>query len=170
MSVLVVINDPMNRSRTRSVVKCNPICSLVLSGLFIWLARPSVAECALGPATGTSLRLNLTSAAGTGDAVSRYGVSGTTKAEARKIDHGEPSALNLLGIRYAKGQGVKRNPGIAMRFFLPPPCKASRQRWPILEPFTKWVSQDTPIIFAHMPGCELPCSLACSKKTMTQPF
>jgi len=30
----------------------------------------------------------------------------------------EPSALNLLGIRYAKGQGVKRNRGLAMRFFL----------------------------------------------------
>jgi TPR repeat protein len=30
----------------------------------------------------------------------------------------EPNALNLLGIRYAKGQGVKRNPGLAMRFFL----------------------------------------------------
>ncbi len=29
-----------------------------------------------------------------------------------------PSALNQLGIRYAKGQGVKRNPGLAMRFFL----------------------------------------------------
>src|SRR5277367_4591664 len=29
-----------------------------------------------------------------------------------------PSALNLLGIRYAKGQGVKKNPGLAMRFFL----------------------------------------------------
>ena len=27
-------------------------------------------------------------------------------------------ALNLLGIRYAKGQGVKRNPGLAMRLFL----------------------------------------------------
>jgi len=30
----------------------------------------------------------------------------------------ELSALNLLGIRYAKGQGVKRNPGLAMRLFL----------------------------------------------------
>jgi TPR repeat protein len=29
-----------------------------------------------------------------------------------------PSALNLLGIRYAKGRGVKRNPRLAMRFFL----------------------------------------------------
>jgi TPR repeat protein len=30
----------------------------------------------------------------------------------------DPSALNRLGIRYAKGQGVKRNLGLAMRFFL----------------------------------------------------
>lgn len=30
----------------------------------------------------------------------------------------ELSALNTLGIRYAKGLGVKRNPGMAMRFFL----------------------------------------------------
>jgi hypothetical protein len=28
------------------------------------------------------------------------------------------SALNLLGIRYAKGRGVKKNPRLAMRFFL----------------------------------------------------
>jgi hypothetical protein len=27
------------------------------------------------------------------------------------------SALNLLGIRYAEGQGVKRNPRKAIRFF-----------------------------------------------------
>jgi hypothetical protein len=30
----------------------------------------------------------------------------------------ELSTLNLLGIRYAKGQGVKRNPGLAVRLFL----------------------------------------------------
>src|SRR6202142_2375896 len=30
----------------------------------------------------------------------------------------ELSALNLLGIRYARGQGVKRNPALAKRFFL----------------------------------------------------
>lgn len=30
----------------------------------------------------------------------------------------KPSTLNLLGIRYAKGQGVKKNPALAMRFFL----------------------------------------------------
>jgi TPR repeat protein len=42
-------------------------------------------------------------------AVSRY---------ANEINQGEMSALNLLGIRYARGQGVKRNPGMAMRFFL----------------------------------------------------
>jgi TPR repeat protein len=36
----------------------------------------------------------------------------------RTADLREPSALNLLGIRYAKGQGVKKNPRLAMRLFL----------------------------------------------------
>jgi Sel1 repeat len=35
-----------------------------------------------------------------------------------EIHQREPGALNLLGIRYAKGRGVKKNPGMAMRFFL----------------------------------------------------
>lgn len=33
-------------------------------------------------------------------------------------DQGDLSALNQLGIRYAKGQGVTRNRELAMRFFL----------------------------------------------------
>jgi TPR repeat protein len=51
-------------------------------------------------------------------AVNRYGVSTRPKAEGSEFDQRELSALNLQGIRYAKGQGVKRNPGMAMRFFL----------------------------------------------------
>jgi TPR repeat protein len=39
-------------------------------------------------------------------------------AERRDFDQAELSALNLLGIRYAKGRGVKKNPRLAMRFFL----------------------------------------------------
>jgi TPR repeat protein len=35
-----------------------------------------------------------------------------------EFDQRELSELNLLGIQYAKGQGVKRNTGLAMRFFL----------------------------------------------------
>jgi TPR repeat protein len=35
-----------------------------------------------------------------------------------EFDQRDLSALNLLGIRYAKGQGVNRDPRLAMRFFL----------------------------------------------------
>ena len=50
--------------------------------------------------------------------VSRYGVPMGPTAQGSEFDQRELSALNLLGIRYAKGQGVKRDPRIAMRFFL----------------------------------------------------
>ena len=40
------------------------------------------------------------------------------EAKGEEFDLRELSALNLLGIRYAKGQGVERNPRLAMRFFL----------------------------------------------------
>jgi hypothetical protein len=35
-----------------------------------------------------------------------------------ELDQRELSALNLLGIQYVKGRGVKRNPLMAMRYFL----------------------------------------------------
>jgi hypothetical protein len=35
-----------------------------------------------------------------------------------EFDQRELNALNLLGIRYAKGQGVKRDPRLAMKYFL----------------------------------------------------
>jgi hypothetical protein len=116
MSVLVEMADPTNHSRTGVNVKSDNICSLILVGFCIWAPRPSVAECA--PESRTSTSLQLISATGADDDVSRRGVSGTPKTTARTIDQGTPGALNLLGIRYAKGQGVKRNPGMAMRFFL----------------------------------------------------
>jgi TPR repeat protein len=49
---------------------------------------------------------------------SRYGSSIGPTSQGSEFDQRELSALNLLGIRYAKGRGVKRNPRIAMRFFL----------------------------------------------------
>lgn len=66
------------------------VCSLVLAIFCIWVLRPSVAECAPHARATASPR----------------------------HPQRELSALNLLGIRYAKGQGVKRNPGLAMKFFL----------------------------------------------------
>jgi Sel1 repeat len=89
MRVLNVIAAPMNHSRAGTIVKSgSSVCSLVLVSLCIWVLQPSVAECAPE--------------------------SRTTGAE---FDQ-ELSALNLLGIRYAKGQGVRRNPGLAVRLFL----------------------------------------------------
>jgi hypothetical protein len=79
-------------------VKSVNTCLLVLVGLFIWALDSS--------------------AAGADNAVGRYVVSTMPKSPGGEIDQLEPSALNLLGIRYAKGQGVKKNPGIAMRLFL----------------------------------------------------
>jgi TPR repeat protein len=66
--------------------------SLMLAGLCLWTLNTTAAE-------SQSIELRV----------------GARDGEA---DQRELSALNTLGIRYAKGQGVKRNPGMAMRFFL----------------------------------------------------
>ena len=90
MRVSNVIGAPINRSRAGTIIKSGfSVCSLILVSLCIWVPRPSIAECA----------------------------PERTIASPRQIP---PSAvaLNLLGIRYAKGQGVRRNPGLAARFFL----------------------------------------------------
>src|ERR1700722_83553 len=50
--------------------------------------------------------------------VSHNSVSIGPAASISKFDQRDLSALNLLGIRYAKGQGVNRDPGLAIRFFL----------------------------------------------------
>jgi TPR repeat protein len=72
--------------------------SLVLLSLCMWMPRLSVADPAPQSHTAASPRQTGPSNDGEFDQDLR--------------------ALNLLGIRYAKGQGVKRNPGLAMRFFL----------------------------------------------------
>jgi len=51
-------------------------------------------------------------------AVGRYDVLKAPRGEGSEFHQRELTALNLLGIRYAKGEGVKKNAGKAMRFFL----------------------------------------------------
>jgi Sel1 repeat len=46
------------------------------------------------------------------------GVLSVTNSRSSTVEQNSLSNLNLLGIRYAKGNGVERNPGIAMRLFL----------------------------------------------------
>jgi TPR repeat protein len=50
-------------------------------------------------------------------AAESHSMESRVSAEDGEADQ-ELSALNTLGIRYAKGLGVKRNPGMAMRYFL----------------------------------------------------
>jgi hypothetical protein len=84
------------------------ISSLVLMGLCTWTICPSPAESFSSEShANASPRANL--------AVTRYGLASTPKAPGGQR---ELSALNLLGIRYAKGEGVKKNARMAMRFFL----------------------------------------------------
>jgi TPR repeat protein len=84
-----VIAAPTNPSRAAKRGRFSS-WSLVSLGLCIWVLCPSFADCA--PASRT--------------------------AASSPLDQRELIALNLLGIRYAKGRGVKRNPGLAVRFFL----------------------------------------------------
>lgn len=51
-------------------------------------------------------------------AAESHSMEARVSAEGGEADQLELSALNSLGIRYAKGVGVKRNPGMAMRYFL----------------------------------------------------
>jgi hypothetical protein len=117
MRVLNVIAVPMNHSRAGTVIKSRfPVCSLVLVSVCIWVLCPSVAECAPERTTASPRQIP-PPAAGTVELAGRFGGSVTRKSEGAEFDQ-ELSALNLLGIRYAKGQGVKRNPGLAVRLFL----------------------------------------------------
>jgi len=117
MRVPNVIAAPINRSRAGTIIKSAfSVCSLILVSLCILVPRPSVAECAPERTTASPLQIP-PSAAGTVKPASRFGGSVTRKADGAEFDQ-EMVALNLLGIRYAKGQGVKRNPGLAARFFL----------------------------------------------------
>jgi hypothetical protein len=117
MRVPNVIAVPMNHSRAGKIIKSGfSICSLLSVILCIWVLSPSVAECAPERTTASPRQIP-SSAAGTVKPASQFGGSVTRKADGAGFDQ-DLSALNLLGIRYAKGQGVKRNPGLAVRFFL----------------------------------------------------
>jgi TPR repeat protein len=119
MSVLNVIAAPMNHSPAGSIVERGfSVRSLVLMSFCIWVLPPSVAECAPESLTTASPRQTPPSVAEAVKPATRFGGSVTQNAEDDEFDRGELSALNLRGIRYAKGQGVKKNPGLAMRFFL----------------------------------------------------
>jgi hypothetical protein len=85
--------------------------SLVLAGVCMWTLDPSAAL-SFSPESHVSAPPRAIFA------VSRYAVLSTPIAQRREFDQRELSALNLLGIRYAKGEGVKRNTRMAMRFFL----------------------------------------------------
>jgi hypothetical protein len=95
-----VIEAPTSHSRAETTLKAGfSIGSLALLSLCIWMPRLSVADHAPEPHTTASPRQ-------------------TRPSDDSKFDQRDLRALNLLGIRYAQGQGVKKNPGLAMRFFL----------------------------------------------------
>jgi len=100
-------------------VKSVTTCLLVLVGLFVSTLDPSAAD-SFAPESyaSSAFRPIFSSATEADDDASRYAVSTTPNSAGSKIDPLGLSTLNLLGIRYAKGEGVKRNPGMAMRFFL----------------------------------------------------
>ena len=77
--------------------------------------------CSLGSIALLSLCIGLPRLSGADQAPEPHTTASTRQA--RPSNEGEFNqldlrALNLLGIRYAKGQGVKKNPGLAKRFFL----------------------------------------------------
>jgi Sel1 repeat len=100
MRALNGIAAPADRSRAARKSDLST-WSLVLLCLCICALRPSFADGAPASRTTASPRL----------------IPPAAKVNGAEFDR-ELIALNLLGIRYAKGQGVKRNPGLAMRFFL----------------------------------------------------
>jgi TPR repeat protein len=68
--------------------------------LCVWLLTSPAIECAAESRTTASAR------------------QATSMTAGGEFDQADPSALNLLGIRYARGRGVRKNPRLAMRFFL----------------------------------------------------
>jgi TPR repeat protein len=110
---------PPNHCRAGAFIKRGIYSwSLLLVSSCVWAVCPSVAKCASESRTVASPRLTPASAAGTARRASRFDGSVTRNTEVGEFDQRELSALNLLGIRYAKGQGVKRNPALARRLFL----------------------------------------------------
>jgi TPR repeat protein len=92
-------------------MKSGFISSPALVGLCMWTAD-------LFAAGASSLDSHASTPPWGSIAVSRHGYSFGQTAQSSEFDQRDLSALNLLGIRYAKGKGVKRNPRIATRFFL----------------------------------------------------
>jgi hypothetical protein len=85
--------------------------SLVLAGLSMWTLDPSAA-------LSLSLESHVNAPPRAKFAVDRDAVSNTQSAEGSDFHQRELRDLNFLGIRYAKGEGVKKNARMAMRFFL----------------------------------------------------
>jgi TPR repeat protein len=87
------------------------ISSLAFIGLLMWTLDLSAAEFfPLGSRVSAPRQEIL--------AAGRSGVSRMPSVQDSELDQRELSALNLLGIQYVKGRGVKRNPLMAMRYFL----------------------------------------------------
>jgi hypothetical protein len=87
------------------------ISSLTFVGLFLWTLNLSAAEFFPVDSRASAPRRKIF-------AVGRSGVSPRPLARDIESDQHELSALNLLGIQYVRGRGVKRNPRMAMRYFL----------------------------------------------------
>jgi hypothetical protein len=87
------------------------VSSLILVGLNICALNQSAAASS-SMQSPSSVPLRAISA------VSCCRVSEMPKAQSGVFDQRELSALNLMGIRYAIGDGVRKNPRMAMRFFL----------------------------------------------------
>jgi len=99
MSVFWVIAALMSCLRADTFGKRGSfMCSLVLLSSCIWV---------FGPAAAASVK-----------PAGQFDGSVTRLAEGGELAQQELIALNLLAIRYAKGQGVKQNPRLAMKFFL----------------------------------------------------
>ena len=90
-----------------------------LAGLWLSMCSLSAAgPFALESSTPTGpvpVRASTTKAVG---AIDLRRASSAPNAHSSQLEQHDLSNLNLLGIRYAKGNGVERNPGIAMRLFL----------------------------------------------------
>jgi hypothetical protein len=86
------------------------ISSLAFVGLLMWTLNLSAAEFFPLDSRASAPRQEIL-------AVGRSGVSRMPLQDS-ELDQHELSALNLLGIQYVKGRGVKSNPQMSMRYFL----------------------------------------------------
>lgn len=118
MTVSSAIAPPMKGCRAGPSKSGFYSWSILLASSCVWALGPSAAECAPESRTTASPHLIAPSGAGTDKRDRRFGDSVTRNAEGGRFDPGELNATNLLGIRYARGQGVKGNPTLAKRFFL----------------------------------------------------